>query len=233
MAEAAAPATNKDRLLSLGVHEFRTPVTVIAGYLRMLMTGRTGPLTDTQRKMLEEMERSMARLSGLIAEMSELSLLESGDATLNQGSVDIAALIDNAIPSLPPVSDREVHVRLDDQAPGARVHGDPVRLRTALTSLVIAHRRELVTCDELCVRIRRVRQNGRAMLQVAMAGSDRIDAVQDLAPGDLAAFEEFRGGVGFTLPIARWIVRAHGGELWSPAAKDARRAAMVMVLPEA
>ena len=41
MAEAATPAPRKDPLLSLGVHEFRTPVTVIAGYIRMLMSART------------------------------------------------------------------------------------------------------------------------------------------------------------------------------------------------
>ena len=195
------------------------------------MTGRTGPLTDLQRKMLEEMERSTTRLSGLIAEMSELSLLESGGVALDPGSVDIAGLIETGLPSLAPLPDREVNVRVDDQAPGARVHGDPARLRTALMSLVIAHRRELVTCAELCVRIRRVRHDGRAMLQVTIAGSDRIDAVQDLAPAELTAFEEFRGGVGFILPIARWIVQAHGGELWSPA--ESARAAAVLLLPEA
>jgi hypothetical protein len=56
------------RLLSLSVHEFRTPITVVAGYIRMLLKDRAGPVSDQQRRLLEEAEKSCARLSGLVAE---------------------------------------------------------------------------------------------------------------------------------------------------------------------
>ena len=65
------------RTLSLAVHELRTPVTVVAGYLRMLLREQAGPLSDKQRKMLEEADRSCGRLGALVAEMSELGKLES------------------------------------------------------------------------------------------------------------------------------------------------------------
>jgi signal transduction histidine kinase len=231
MGDAGGSSPGKDRLLSLGVHEFRTPVTVISGYLRMLMTGRAGALTDGQRKMLEEMEKSTARLSGLIGEMSDLSVLEAGAATFNLGSVDVGTLLEAEIAALPPLPDREVRVVLDNQAPGATVHGDAVRLRTALRSLLIAHRRELVTSDELCAWLRRTTIDGRAMLQLTIGGADRIDDLQNVEPSDLTTFEEFRGGVGFTLPIARRIVHAHQGQLWSPA--ENARAGAVLFFPEA
>jgi signal transduction histidine kinase len=231
MAETAAPARRKDRLLSLGVHEFRTPVTVIAGYLRMLTSGRTGTLTDIQRKMLDEMEKSTARLSGLIAEMSELSMLEAGGATFNRGVVDLGALIEGEFDSLPALPDREVQVTIQNEAPGAGIHGDPVKLRGALHSLLIAHRRELVTSDELRVCVERTTQNGSRTLRVTIGGADRIDDLRRVPAEGLMAFEEFRGGVGFTLPIARRIVAAHNGELWSP--PDHPRAGAVLFFPEA
>ena len=133
--------------------------------------------------------------------------------------------------SLPPLPDREVRVVLDNQAPGATVHGDAVRLRTALRSLLIAHRRELVTSDELCVWLRRTTVDGRAMLQLTIGGADRIDNLQNAGPSELTAFDEFRGGVGFSLPIARRIVHAHQGQLWSPA--ESARAGAVLYFPEA
>lgn len=229
MSEAGTPAPKKDRLLSLGVHEFRTPVTVIAGYLRMLMTGRTGALTDTQRKMLEEMEKSTARLSGLIAEMSDLSVLEAGGVTFNRAAVDLAALIDAEIAALPPLPDREVKVTLCNHAPDARVHGDQSKLRTAFHSLIFAHRRELVTSDELCVSLQRADRSGRPMLQITIGGADRIEELRQVPVATLMAFEEFRGGVGFTLPIARRIISAHDGQLWSP--PDSPRAGALVFLP--
>ena len=231
MAEAATPAPRKDPLLSLGVHEFRTPVTVIAGYLRMLMSARTGTLTDMQRKMLEEMEKSTARLSGLIAEMSELSMLEAGGATFNRGVVDLGALIEGELDSLPGLPDREVQVTVQNEAPGAGVHGDPVKLRDALHSLLVAHRRELVTSDELRVCVERTTQNGSRTLRVTIGGADRIEDLRQVPVEGLTAFEEFRGGVGFTLPIARRIVAAHDGQLWSP--PDNPRAGAVLFFPEA
>jgi len=231
MAEAATPAPRKDPLLSLGVHEFRTPVTVIAGYLRMLMSARTGTLTDIQRKMLEEMEKSTARLSGLIAEMSELSTLEAGGAIFNRGVVDLGALIEGELDSLPALPDRDVQVTVQNEAPGAGVHGDPVKLRGALHSLLVAHRRELVTSDELRVCVERTTQNGSPTLRVTIGGADRIDDLRQVPAEELTPFEEFRGGVGFTLPIARRIVAAHDGQLWSP--PENPRAGAVLFFPEA
>jgi signal transduction histidine kinase len=231
MAEAGPSAANKDRLLQLGVHEFRTPITVISGYLKMLLNSRTGTLTDSQRDMLQGMEKSTARLSALIAEMNDLSLLEGGGATFNFGSVDFATLVESEIASLPPMPDRDVRVVFRNQAPGAKVHGDPVRLRTALVSLLIAHRRELVTSHELGVWLRRVSRDGAARLQITIGGPDRIAALEEAAATDLTEFEEFRGGIGFTLPIASRIVHAHGGQLWSPAENP--KAGAVLFLPEA
>ena len=231
MADTATPTRKKDLLLSLGVHEFRTPVTVIAGYLRMLLTGRTGALTDPQRKLLEEIEKSAARLSALITEMSELSALEGGGATFNRGHVDLTDLIVGEIAALPPMLDRDVRVTLQSGAAGAMVNGDPKHLRTVFNSLLFAHRRELVTSDELCVGINRVTHAGRPMLRVTIAGADRIDQLREVPPDALTTFEEFRGGVGFTLPIACRIVAAHGGHLWAP--PDDPKAAAVLLLPEA
>jgi len=51
---AAGPTDPKwDRLLSLTVHEFRTPITVLAGYVRMLLKDRAGPLSPEQRRLLD------------------------------------------------------------------------------------------------------------------------------------------------------------------------------------
>ena len=50
------------QLLALAVHEFRTPVSVVGGYLRMLQRDSDSPLADRHRKMVEEAERSCARI---------------------------------------------------------------------------------------------------------------------------------------------------------------------------
>src|ERR1051326_5221298 len=78
-------------LLSLAVHEFRTPASVVGGYLRMLQRDGDG-LSDRHRKMIDEAEKSCARLVGLISELSDIGKLDSGLLTLNRERLDVFAL---------------------------------------------------------------------------------------------------------------------------------------------
>src|SRR6476469_10669302 len=142
------------RLLSLSVHEFRTPMTVVAGYIRMLLKDRAGALNDQQRRLLEEAEKSCARLSALLAEMSDLSSLEDGSARFNRGPIELRTILSDAIATLPYIPDRPIDVELSTAGGSATVQADPVRLKTAFTSLLIALRRELVTSTKLFVKER-------------------------------------------------------------------------------
>lgn len=45
------------QLITLAVHEFRTPASVVGGYLRMLQRDPDNPLTERQRKMVEDAEK--------------------------------------------------------------------------------------------------------------------------------------------------------------------------------
>src|SRR5829696_1924765 len=123
------------KVLSLSVHEFRTPMTVVAGYIRMLLKDRAGPLSDQQRKLLEEAEKSCTRLSALIAEVSELANLEAGTAPFNKSSADLHRALRDAVNALPALTDRDIPVTLDFDGDAATVSGDTVRLTQAFGSV--------------------------------------------------------------------------------------------------
>src|SRR4029079_17529530 len=93
------------KVLSLTVHEFRTPMTVVSGYIRMLLKDRAGALTDPQRRLLEEAEKACGRLSGLVSEVSDLSNLEGGTLTMNQQRTDLRSALRQAAEQLPPLPD--------------------------------------------------------------------------------------------------------------------------------
>ncbi len=224
-----APADPKwPRLLSLSVHEFRTPITVVAGYIRMLLKDRAGPLSDQQRRLLEEAEKSCSRLSTLVAEMSDLAGLEAGTSSLNVRPVDLPALLTDAITGLRAVPDREIHVELSCEEACA-IQGDSSRLKTAFTSLLTALRRELVTSDTLYVRQSKRNNDGQPVTWVAFGDADLIDRLASAEPSALDTFDEWRGGCGLSLAIARRIISAHNGQVWSPGLEA--RAGAVVVLP--
>ena len=126
------------RAMSLAVHELRTPVTVVAGYLRMLLREQAGPLSDKQKKMLEEADRSCSRLGALVAEMSDFGKLEGGDVTFARQDFDLAGLAVELASGLHGGEDRGV--RLEAHAEIAvkeiRVTGDRARIAAAVKTLM-------------------------------------------------------------------------------------------------
>ena len=197
------------KVLSLTVHEFRTPMTVVAGYIRMLLKERAGAVTDQQRRLLEEAEKSCGRLSALVSELSELSNLEGGALTFNRQPTDLRAAIRAAVEQLPPLPDRDVPVEVNLFDGPATIGGDPVRLAQAFGALCGALRREIITAEPL--RVREVAAAGGGF-EFHIGDPDALTVIA--GDNERPAFDEWRGGVGLSLLVARRIIAAHGGRVW-------------------
>ena len=204
------------KVLSLTVHEFRTPITVVAGYLRMLLKDRAGPVTDQQRRMLEEAEKSCTRLSALLSEVSELSALEGGTATFNRSGLNLRDVLAQCVDAVPPLPDRQIKVELQTGNGAATVVGDATRLIAALSSVIVAMRREVVFNDRLILREQVRRLDGRDVSWIAIGTESQVQELSNADPSRLTTFNEWRGGVGLSLAIARRIINAHGASIWSP-----------------
>jgi signal transduction histidine kinase len=210
--------------VSLAVHELRTPATVVAGYLRMLLKDRVGPLSDDQRRLVDEAEKSCTRISALLAEMSDLAHFELGDATLTRQTVDLPALLREVVEGAAPGPDLAAVTAADISEP-ADVSGDVNRLRAALAAILRCIQRELPTSS---IEVRLRSQSGSAIVAIGTP-----ESVSALARGkgdvEAAAFDELRGGMGMALPLARRVIERHGGRL--AALPDNSRAGAVVVLP--
>src|SRR5436190_14851373 len=129
--ENDSPAAACARLLSLAVHELRTPASVVGGYLRMLQRDTDAPLGDRQRKMIEEADKSCARLVALIAELSEVSRLDAGLTTLVREPIDLFVMVQDVANGVHESSERDVRLEARGEASGASIAGDTSRLRGA------------------------------------------------------------------------------------------------------
>ena len=214
--------------MSLAVHELRTPVTVVAGYLRMLLREQAGPLTDKQKKMLEEADRSCGRLSAIVAEMSEFGKLEAHELALARQDFDIVALAAELASGMHEGEDRGVTLEVRSAAP-VMVTGDRTRLAAALKALIHSALRERGEPGAIVVECSMM--NGTpAWAVVAIGDESALPALVRTALGAPPAFDEWRGGLGLALPVARRVVEAHGGALWS-ADSTHSRAASALRLP--
>ena len=217
------------QLLSLIAHELRSPAAVAAGYLRLLLRDDVAHLPERARHMIEEADRSCARLLHLVREVSDLAALSGRVASESSVAIPVFSLCDEVVQQLagsPGDAPTTFSCDADDQS--AIVHGDAEQLKRALTALVAAI----------------VRERGAAPLEVyGFISRDPAAALAVIALGDPgmasrrdevltsrdASFDRWRGGTGLSVPIACRILDGYGGQVW--ALPQSSRAGCALSLP--
>jgi two-component system sensor histidine kinase SenX3 len=197
----------------------------------MLQRDTEHPLSDRHRKMVEEAERSCARIVALIGELNEVSKLDDPIAPLPEEQFDLFAVIREVAGETHEASDRGVQLKMRGPSTGAPLKGDLVRVHRALSSLVRAVLREQQDDGVVIVDCQLRRDRSRTAAVVAIANDAEVAAALEAPP---TPFDERRGGLGLILPIARRVIEHHGGQLWSPPSEKAgfgSKSAVVLSIP--
>ena len=197
--------------LSLTVHELRTPLSVVLGFLRLINKDPGGALSDQQRKWLELAEGSAARMNDLLDEIREVRRFEAGEATLARKPLDLLTLFKELAADMHEGHDRNVRLAVRGADRPLTVVGDRARLATVGRVLLHVVMRERV--DTTVVAQCDVEEGAQPMARVIISDESRV---QELAAASSTALVgEWKHGTGFSVPLARRIVDAHGGTLSS------------------
>lgn len=121
----------KSDLIAMLAHDFKGPLTAIAGYGQLLIDGEIGE-PEEQRHALQTIVNAAMRLAGLARDTLALSALEESELTLQCVPLDVAKLVAEAIE--PHRVQRDL--RLTNECEPALVNGDPERLRQVFDNLV-------------------------------------------------------------------------------------------------
>jgi signal transduction histidine kinase len=209
-------ATQDDlvRALALVSHELRTPLSVVSGYLNMLASERAGPLSESQKRSVAGATRACDQLIALAADIGHLARLERNELPFNRAEVKASALIADALAALRTAEGHTVTIESSGNDDGT-VLVDPVRMKQALRLLLAAVARTVP--DGATVRVSRVMhiENGRHWLVLAIAQAGQADTLSIIDHGHLEPFDEWEGGLGVGLLLARRVVQLEGGRIRS------------------
>src|SRR6266498_3996289 len=125
-------------------HELSTPLTPLAGYLRIFASGKLGALPAQQQRIVESMIQSVTRLTRVVDNLADFASLEVGEAPLIHGDVEPDRLADDVVQELrAPVREARLHVepRLPHRRPQLLhdVVGEAVRLDVTVDERRLAH----------------------------------------------------------------------------------------------
>ncbi len=86
---------NRRRTVALAsaAHELKTPLTIMAGYLDILLSQKPGPLSERQRRILGDMQTNRLRLHRFIDDFLTSSALETGKLNMRIELADLKACL--------------------------------------------------------------------------------------------------------------------------------------------
>jgi two-component system phosphate regulon sensor histidine kinase PhoR len=195
-------------------HELRTPLTSIKAFVENMLDGGAETPAEAQR-FLGIIAKHADRMSALIDDLTDLSLIETGAVTLKLRRLDAAEIVREVADQLRPQANEnrvEIHVELPSSIP---LVADRTRLEQMLFNLIGN-------------AIKFNREGGEIRIRAEASGSGVTIDVEDTGIGIASEslepiFNRFYraqrerprevGGTGLGLAIVKHLMRLHGGSV--------------------
>ena len=211
-------------------HELKTPLSVIVGYIELLLSERIGSLNPLQRQVLLETQPNCARLERFIKEFLAYGALEADSATVQFQRADLNACLSEVC-----------RYWIDSYCTKGTALYFPVNPKLEPFEFDY-HKVQQVVSNLLENALKFTPQGGTVWLvaephiwetpgfsqtgELTAVNAARV-SVADTGPGIAPEFhreifdhffkvslKDHPGGTGLGLAIARRIIQAHGGKIW-------------------
>jgi signal transduction histidine kinase len=127
----------KSQFLSHCSHELRTPLTSIKGFTENMLLGMVGPLAERQHLYLTRISANANRLTRMIADLLDLSRIESGTVRLAHQTVSLPTLLEEITQEfLPLTQTKNQELITETTGEDLAIWGDPDRLHQIATNLI-------------------------------------------------------------------------------------------------
>lgn len=209
--ELQATQQAKDDLLATVSHEFRTPLTAMLGFSKVML-GRHRSLTpDQNEEYLNRIVANGHRLERLISNLTEIPTARRGP----QQPVDLAEATSEAINDVVAIHGT-TRPWIHAIPAGMQVNADPTSLQHILVNLFDNAEKYGVPGTEVMIDAGR-RSDRTIMFSVTNTASpipesDRERIFEPFVQSDSSSTRQV-GGVGFGLYLVRRLLHTHGGDI--------------------
>lgn len=124
----------KDEFISIASHELKTPLTSVKGYLQLLERSVDKGDTSVIKTRLSKVQNQLEKLNVLVADLLDISKIESGELKFNKKYFSIDQLLANVIEVMQPSSPGFTIVR-KGLASGL-VFGDEMRIEQVIVNFI-------------------------------------------------------------------------------------------------
>ena len=125
----------KDMFLATVSHELRTPLNAVVGWGQMLRNGGLTP--ETEQRAIDTIKRNGRALAQLVGDLLDVSRVASGNLHVDEGQVDLRAVVEAALDAARPVAEK-AGIELLDELPSRSLPalGDAARLQQVVGNVL-------------------------------------------------------------------------------------------------
>ena len=126
----------RDEFVFIAAHELRSPVTVVRGYVSLLLEGDAGPISDQARDFLTKIDTSQQRLAQLVNDLLDVARSEAGRIAIEVAALDMQEPIRISLEELKPLADKKKIMLSYNPQNAVRVLADSSRVKEIVVNLV-------------------------------------------------------------------------------------------------
>jgi|GEM_PF-392062 len=215
-AELARAARLKDEFLANMSHELRTPLNAILGLSEAVLEGVYGPLTEKQRKSLQNIGEAGQHLLSLVNDILDVAKAEAGKLELQMGPVAVRDLCQVSLGLVRQIANQKrLQVSLDIDEQVESFEGDQRRLKQVLVNLLSNAVKFTPEGGQIGLQVTGDPQEKRIAFTVwdtgiGIAQEDMNRLFQPFVQLDGSLSRQY-AGTGLGLVLVRRLVELHGG----------------------
>lgn len=207
----------KSEFISIASHQLRTPLTVIKGYISMILEGSFGKLKIKQKEALKKVFASGERLIQLVENLLNISRIESGRMQFNYEEVSLEEAIKNLLDQLKLKAEKKnIKLLFKKIDKIEKIKIDKEKISQVVINLVD---NAIKYTDKGKIEVSLEKKGKKLIFCVKDSGigigKDNLPSLFRKFSREAGVFTVNREGTGLGLYVAKKIIEQHKGEIWA------------------
>lgn len=210
----------KSEFISIASHQLRTPITIIKGYVSMLLEGDYGKINEKANNTLKQTYKSTEHMAKLVEDFLNISRIESGKIVFDFKKEKFDIIIKETVESfgeIVKIKKLKINLNIQNNLPAILV--DKVKIKEVVSNL-IDNAIKYTQQGFVSVSLKPIKEENKKFLLLSVADNGIGINKEDISN----IFKKFiRGkkvslvhteGLGLGLYFSKKVVEAHHGKIW-------------------
>jgi len=223
----------KSEFLSIASHQLRTPLSIMKGYLSMILEGNYGNVSPKIRNITENLFQTNEQLIKLVNNLLNISRIEAGKMEMNLENISITNLIKETIKEIEPeAKEKGLYIVYKEKTKIPYIQIDPDKIKQVLLNILD---NAIKYTEKGGINITSEIQDSCVLIKITDTGvgmtREEIQSIFTSFKRGEAGEKFWTGGSGLGLYVAKKFVEMHRGKIWAESKGPGKGSTFYIELP--